>query len=506
VLVGIASMSAAAPPAEGAVVLGPDRSAAGEPLIEEVVGARTRTSRTYIAPDGTRIARVYSGAVNFRDGRGKWRPIRNDLERRGDVYVNAGNTYRAELPTRLGSRPVRVTVGDAWVAFRPRGAAGSVRVQGSTARYDDAWPGVDALYTAHNDGLKEDLVLRRSDSARAFAFDLEASHGLRPRLSEGGTVTFVRPDGRVQMWLGSPFMRDAAGRTSDAVHVSLREERARAVLVYEPDRQWLSENGRAWPVMVDPQVSPGADQDCTIEGSQPGLTGPMTAAMTTTTGACAAPTLALYTTGGCKGHTCQYTLRRPLVRFDVDAALPAGADVDDASLGLYLSAQSGTTGAMTASVYTLTKPWTNDVTWTHYDGVNRWTRPGGDVGSYHDTISVGGSGGVGRYYRWNVRGAVQSWASGVRANHGFQLQEDSAPGPVLTFNSREHATVSTRPYVEIVYEPRGGVRRGHTYDSYRITDRSSLSVNIADGNLLLSAQDLEITGTGLDLSLQRYFN
>jgi RHS repeat-associated protein len=51
-----------------------------------------------------------------------------------------------------------------------------------------------------------------------------------------------------------------------------------------------------------------------------------------------------------------------------------------------------------------------------------------------------------------------------------------------------------------------GERRFFTYDEHELNDKMTAKVNVANGNLLLSATDLNITGTGLDAGVQRFYN
>src|SRR4051812_8302774 len=46
----------------------------------------------------------------------------------------------------------------------------------------------------------------------------------------------------------------------------------------------------------------------------------------------------------------------------------------------------------------------------------------------------------------------------------------------------------------------------YTLDSRQLAERMGLSVNVANGNLLLEADDMDVTGTGLDLSVTRAYN
>lgn len=51
-----------------------------------------------------------------------------------------------------------------------------------------------------------------------------------------------------------------------------------------------------------------------------------------------------------------------------------------------------------------------------------------------------------------------------------------------------------------------GLQTRHTYDEQRLADRASFAVNVANGNLVVSFDDIELKGRGLDLSFSRTFN
>jgi hypothetical protein len=59
----------------------------------------------------------------------------------------------------------------------------------------------------------------------------------------------------------------------------------------------------------------------------------------------------------------------------------------------------------------------------------------------------------------------------------------------------------------VYYEPRMGDYPGAKYDTQQLTDRSTLGVNVATGNLLVSNTDVNLAGVnGLNLSIGRYYN
>ena len=179
-----------------------------------------------------------------------------------------------------------------------------------------------------------------------------------------------------------------------------------------------------------------------------------------------------------------------------------------ATLGMQLSSESSST-AEDVGVWQSAKPWTNSATWNTYDGTNAWSTPGGDTtGSMQDQESIGASGNVGSWFFWDVDSTMQGWVDGnPPAIDGLELsptQGSSAPNK-LAFQTGYSS--SDYPYLFVYYQPRIGDYPGSHYDSQSLTDRSTLGVNVADGNMMLSNNDVHLAGVdGLDLNIGRYYN
>lgn len=195
------------------------------------------------------------------------KPIDSDLEPVGTAGLsNAANAWDVRLPDDL-TGPVRVSRGSAQVAFSLAGAAaGERRSAGSVARYEEALPGVDAVYSVGADAVKEELVLAGPVVERSFGFELDPSAGLTPRINRVGGVDFVRAGGGVPLRFAAPVMRDDAGATSTDLAYELRRRDGAGTwtLGLDADTPWLRDRDRVWPVIVDPTVDFSEDHDTYI--------------------------------------------------------------------------------------------------------------------------------------------------------------------------------------------------------------------------------------------------
>jgi RHS repeat-associated protein len=481
-----------APPAEAPVSPGPvAESRPGEPVVsarpgEEIAQLRTRTSRTYAEAGGVQRTVFAAEAQNYLDDAGRWQPIDSTLvaaDAPGYARRNAANRYRVDLPADLSDAPVRMTTGEAWVAFALRGASAPAAFEGAAATYAEALPDVDVSYHAEPDGIKELLTLRSPKAQNSFEFDLATAPGLDVVAQDSGELVITDADGTVVMTVPAPFMTDAAGITSFQVRYALQREGAGWLLTVTADRAWLDAPDRVWPVVVDPALYTshgGGSPTCTI--------------------ASATPTVS----GGCTemrvGKDSSGAEQRGLLSFDMSRFYPKAAVILDAELQLGLLSAT-TTNVASVNVAALTKPYTAQATWNTTNGTTAWTSPGGDsVPAGTTAVSTTGTPDA---LRWYPTEQVQKWVDGTTAEHGFLLQ--STGTNVLTFGG-SGASYPNYPVLTVRYDPSSGDRPRYSMDRHPLTDRTTLAINRASGNAHVSVNHLQLDGPGLDLQLGHVYN
>ncbi len=460
----------------------------------EIVALRTRSSKTFAGPGGARIARLWATPVHVRDRAGRWQAIDSRLRRAGGRFLNRANRYSVAMPADIGRGAVRVRRGRLWTQFSLRGARGPARVRGAQAWYENALPGVDVAYRALASSVKETLVLAGPAARRRFVFDLASSRGLRPRVLKGRGLVLRDRRGRTRLSFAAPWMVDARGRKSSRVSLALANVEGRWRLSMAPSRRWLDERRRAWPVTVDPYVYTEPDQDCELNELDPAGS------------YCAAGALGVGTSN--HGGTTATHKHTAVLRFPaLNAAIPRDVDVTWAAMKLVPRAAPASSLVLEARP--LVQAWTGQASWNYADSDSRWVEPGGEPDPSGERAEEdAGLGPSSTIAAWPLRKMVRDWVAGRRANHGVLVTSPSG-GFVEFYPADGNASTqgANEPRLEVEYTPRKGERRGWGFERMQLSDRISLAVNVASGNLLVRHSDFSMPGgLGPEIAVGRSYN
>jgi RHS repeat-associated protein len=439
----------------------------------EIPAERTAASRTFALPDGSREARIYEAPVNYRTADGDWKPIEESLEGGdGAAVTNGDNRFDLHLPSRLGDGPIRLTIGDQWVASKLLGAASEpAEVQGDTVTYEASGSETSFQLSSLANGLKENIEIADPSAPSTYRFELSASQGVIPKIAEDGSVEFRDEAGHLVARLPAPVMSDRAGGlagiSSTAVRYKLEPgNSSNWLLELEASREWLNQPDRRFPVTIDPTivlpensaVLPEAFYDCTL-ASAPSIE---------TWNLCAGGGYTnLWAQAWYYATASQDEFTRSTIFFRPNGIVPTTASVTSATMSLYSGhAAENTTGV---ELEELLQPWSSFVSWKYSGYPNcytcaPWTAPGGTAkpGAGQLTTATRGGSGVGW---WNIplnEPMVQRWVSGGSSeNLGVLVKQMGEKNHEcclhrnLELESSASPAVEHRPYVSINYIPQG---------------------------------------------------
>jgi len=468
-----------------------------EPGGPELAGKRTADSQTFLLADGGRETRIYAAPINYRDAEGDLMPIEEGLQpAEGSGLTNGNSGFEVHLPTKLGAAPVRLAVGDQWIAARLLGEpteAAQLEHGGESVTYESGGSGSNFELSTLANGLKEEIEIRDAAQTSVFHFELTASNGLTPSEAPDGSVQFKDQSERVVGALPAPNITDssAGARPSHAVHYKLESiADGRWQLTVEVDRDWLTQPDRAWPVRIDPTLELKTPAlDCAFIG---------------------APGQAVWTecgSGGAKEMGAQYFptptsdgWQRSALRFDL-SSIPKSAYVASATVGLHAAAAAANTSGVEVRSINPNDPWTGwgsttGVSWLTYDQLDKWRELNGEGkfvtvegGAYVPNTgaevltSIRGS----QAGWWNFSGdqmtlSARNWVANPSGNTGLLVKlkddkvrecgEKTCTQRKFKFDSSAASDPNNRPYMTVTWyaaapstskivSPREGARTAH---------------------------------------------
>jgi RHS repeat-associated protein len=460
-----------------------------------VQGMSTAMSDTYRTARGPLETRVYTSPINYRDAEGQWSGIESELVADPDGYRNGANSFELSLPQSLAG-PVSLSSPGGTFSFSLVGAdlGATAVVSGDTATYTEALSSTDVAFTSQANGVSDALTLKDQSAPSSLSYDLSTSPGMSVQESAEGGLQVLDSAGvqRFAVRSAVAYRQDDPADTQ-TLPVSLSPSGSGWVLRVDTSAAWLREALASGPVVVDPWTEvTEPSQTCTLTSGTP------------TTSSCNQTTVkAGYATSSSSAS-------RALLEFNL-SAVPAGANVLNSALGLYLSSETST-AATSVGAYRVSRQWTPGATWEKYDGTHAWTKAGGDYSEGQDGVVKTSVGGATGWVYWEPTKAVQEWVNGAGApnsqgdaNYGTLLK-DVSEGPtnnVMSFSG----TGAKQPILAVLWEPQGiGVEAGAEIQYQPLTDKMQLGVNMASGDLLVQSHDLHVAGRGVDFDSSRTWN
>lgn len=489
-----------------------------EALIEDL-SKRDKFTKHYAAPGGERYAVVFSEQVHYEEN-GEWFEVDNrlTLDTVTQRYETANTVFSADFAANAGDDSL-VSISDgeytiSWSVLFPTSNGGhmsatanaqlinngesasittvdnmeSMGKASSSLRYNGLGGGnVDLRYTVLHGKVEEDIILNSLDSFSAYMLSVNTG-GLTAAVDEYGGVTFSDDDGNVIFTIAAPWMMDANSELSDAIAVEAMQKDDIALIAYTPDRSWLSDPERAYPVLIDPSFTTRyytnnyVDTYVSEEETTPNLS---------------KSTAVRLKLGKSRGYyNCPY-----IKILNVPDLVGQFGNIIEAKFNLWIG---GYTGLSEAFLYEVNSSW-NVSTITYAN------QPSSTLITSDELILLDEEWQTLSKYEFDIT----SWLNNICANHttlssyfesdlwnGFKLHlPTTANGNVITAFSSEYTTADHRPTLTIKYSyvPHGCLDDGAVYSFLYTTDYLSIDGgNAANGANIYLDRDNQKTAPQLE--------
>lgn len=451
-------------------------SEASDPeIVAELADQRTEFSKTFRMDNGLTMAVIYPDPIHY-EKEGEWADIDNTLVAADNgSYTNTDGVWDVSFPEQLnGGNSVVIEKDGYTLSFS---MAGQLTTQLSTARtstmtaqlaqaseaqiqqkepadiktaeqaleklqsrvrYDDVYEDTDIVYDLESSKVKESVILESYNSAlQGYRYILNVGE-MTPVVEEDGQISFYDPIGEnLVMVMPAPFLVDNNNVHNYDVEVNLSGSGSRYILTYLLPQQWLAAEDRAWPVVLDPVVTPTLSTSNIKD-------------RTVASGATYSVSSGVNQTGSLPGSG----ILRTYLKYENLPELEGSETVVDAQLYMY---KLQTTAAQAAvEVHKVESTWeSSTITWANKPAYNS------QIEDYVIAKDAGS-------YVWNVTGIVRDWYK-TDINTGMMFRsedaaETSTTQNLMQFCSSDYSDYNNlKPILAISYRHNSGIEDRYTY-------------------------------------------
>ena len=357
-------------------------------------------------------------------------------------------------------------------------------------------------YVLIGNHVNEYIVIKEKLENYKFTYRINVE-GLTASKDEDGGILFTDEDDEIIYSIPAPFMYDNDGVYSDAVYYDLAEADGAYILTVQADENWFKEDGRAFPVTIDPDLYVGEYREGEVYDTHYRSYTPNQSRAEEQTMYCGF------------SHYIKEGIMKMAIRLKNLPHVPNSAIIIDARLNLLqLSSNNGSyfagntpidLGAKMITGYGIngnneTTQWT-DLVWNS----NVMTE---DAFLDYRTASLDTCATI---LSWNITEAAVKWYSGT-INQGIEIStiENYSNTHYVKFYSSENPNTgyytATMPMFKISYRDNKGLESYWTFHSASADDAGTVYVNDFSGNPVVTTGLFTTAGNILPISVGLVYN
>ena len=476
----------------------------------ELLDRRTANRKVYENKDHSKTVEIYLEPVHYQETDGSWKEMDDTLEDVSEENLEQMDSDAAKMPGKAASaRPdpaaVRRRPGfhnrkgnmeifinhiaddRALVSLKKEehtlfwGLEAGQPVQaekqgGSVVLYPEIIDGADLRLRVRGEGVKEDLILKRPEALMESYTCLYQAGDLRPVL-EHNRVSFKDEEDQEIFCVHAPCMKDANGKKSEAIRLSLEETEDLVRITFTPDTEWLREEDRLYPVILDPVTTTSKKAAEIYDAHVSSLYEEDNFQQS----------IILKTMGGDE-------VQRSFVRFELPD-IKTGDMVINARLVLVSLAEDGK--ERTVEVHKVLQAWnSNSINWYNKPVYSETVE---DLCRYKGTQQ--------RYVTLDITRMVKDWYQNG-GNYGLMFKDDLELSGYTEFLSSDcdDGYQDMRPRIDISYVNYSGLEDYWTYHSQDVGRAGTVHVNDYNGNLILIHNTMSTGGSRVPMDLTHVYN
>ena len=350
----------------------------------------------------------------------------------------------------------------------------------SAAEYTSVFNGVNVRYDLSSNTLKESVIISsKPTNSAGYQYLLEVDN-LVLELQEDNSiyayaVDYTEGDEPV-FFMPAPYLYDQEHAYCDDIELVLKETSGGYLLTYLLPQEWMSDEERVYPVVLDPVVH--AELSFTNIADQTVFS----------------ITQLPYTWSMLPIGQGQYGIGRSFLKYNNLPALTSADVIVDATMALYKLQTSSTSSEI--DVHKVNGTWeSSTITWSNMPGFDTTV----------EDYQIAGAAG---WYYWDVTDIAQEWYTGENTGMMFKMedtQEAAATDLYREFCSSDYS-VDALPYLSITYINNCGLENIWDYTAHSAGAAGTGYINDYTGNLVWVYSGLGFSGNRMPVAINHIYN
>ena len=373
----------------------------------------------------------------------------------------------------------------------------------SAGYFREILPGMDIRYRLESEVVKEEIILKKKEAATETITFVMKHPGLSMHVLADGSVALCRmfaqeakdtaeiSDENAVFFLDAPILFDKNGEILKAAY-QIEKGQGISEITIKMDASWLMDEGRAYPVTVDPTVRIEKKQttidDAFVRSKDPSSSYGYNFSELEV------------------GKNRPYEICRTFLKFNTLPPLEKGAVITDARLNLYQYRFSADNGqGFRVSAHEVTGSWEQrTLTWNNQPKFKPEAL---------DYLTLENTNGMAVPKTFDVTKLIRGWYNNPPSNHGIALKAVNetvyATATLVSSDmpvNKYGLTADCYPIGIVYYRSTKGLEDYYSYHEQELGRTGSGYVNRYNGNLVFIHEDEGTSGILMPVSVSHVYN
>ena len=385
----------------------------------------------------------------------------------------------------------------------------------SKIEYEDVLENTNLEYVVTPNGVKENIIVENKESLKkSYSFNITKGK-LQAELDKENNLYFKNSKGEVVFTIPAPVMTDSNGAISYDIEVKVKNLKKETItLTYTPDKKWLNDKDRVYPVVIDPVIMLESDKEHVIEDTAIAID-TTDAEIATKNGCNDFLAVISYNRATDENNVLQTLKYDVLVKLNMDifsvfktpdivvtdvCFVMEGNATNGNILAKEISGSWDSTTITGADVYPQLAGSNNSATISYSSNILDYCS--GVDSQTENSLEI---------LSFNITNLFQDWLYGKKVNNGFALTTEDNGCAALSilggkYTNSKGKTTYYDSYCVVDYIEAGGYNSEFEYISQDIGRAGTFNVNTFTRSLSAYREDLSMSGNRMPVNLAFNYN